>query len=136
VEALLKLSHLKKIIMKSQIAIISDDVLFSNLFIPLLEFKNEMLEIVVCGNLQEVDDLIDKDRCRLIIVDGGMIQMSSIEMMQYIRSESQLFSPIWFFTEIITESYLYKAQSIGANSIYHKPFDPYLVVDEIINLIQ
>ena len=121
--------------MNLQIAIISDDILFSNLFIPLLKRNIKDVQIQVCANPEEIDAKIDKQNCKLIIVDGGIQQMSSIELTEYTRSSARIYSPIWFFTEIITSSYLHKVQSIGANKIYHKPFDPYVVFDDILKLI-
>ena len=121
--------------MKSSIAIISDDVLFWNLFIPLLNRKIPDLKISVWGTYDEINNDADDSDCYLIIVDGGISRLSSIEVIQFIRTTKQILAPVWFFPEINTETYLYKALSLGATKIINKPFDPYVVIGEIISLL-
>jgi len=121
--------------MNLTIAIISDDILFWNLFIPLLDRKVPDLKINVCRNYQEINYMADQNNFSLIIIDGGIKNLSSIEIIQYIRSSKRILSPVWFFPEIKSDAYLHKSMLIGANRIITKPFDPYVVVDEIISLL-
>ncbi|MDD3322011.1 MAG: response regulator [Paludibacter sp.] len=121
--------------MKPTIAIITDDILFSNLFLPLLERKFSELEIHVCSSFQEIDACFEHFEYDLIIVDGGISNMSCIEVIQYIRMTKKAIAPVWFFPEIITNSYIYKSLTLGATKIINKPFDPYLVADEISELL-
>ncbi|NDP21309.1 MAG: response regulator [Paludibacter sp.] len=121
--------------MNSTIAIISDDILFWNLFIPLLDRKAPDLKINVCRNYQEINYVADQNNFSLIIIDGGIKNLSSIEIIQYIRSSKRILSPVWFFPEIKSDAYLHKSMLIGVNRIISKPFDPYVVVDEIISLL-
>lgn len=117
--------------MKINIAIISDDILFWNLFIPLLNRKIPDVNILVCGTYREIDKKTEKINLDLIIVDGGLSNLSSIELIQYIRMKKRVLSPIWFFPEIQTEKYILKAKEMGVNKFIMKPFDPYVVIDEI-----
>ena len=121
--------------MKSSIAIISDDVLFWNLFIPLLNRKKPDLKISVCGKYEEINTKVEEGSCDLIIVDGGISSLSSIEVIQFIRTTKQILAPVWFFPEIKTDAYIHKSLSMGVTKIINKPFDPYVVVDDIISLL-
>ncbi|HEY6913987.1 MAG TPA: hypothetical protein VI413_04865, partial [Paludibacter sp.] len=62
---------------------------------------------------------------------GGLSNLSSIELIQHIRMKKRILSPIWFFPEIQTEKYILKAKEMGVNKFITKPFDPYVVIDEI-----
>jgi len=117
--------------MRKNIAIISDDILFWNLFIPLLNRNIPGVQILVCGTYREIDKKIEKTACDLIIVDGGLSNLSSIELIQYIRMTKQILAPIWFFPEILADTYTLKAKEMGVNRFITKPFDPYIVIDEI-----
>jgi DNA-binding response OmpR family regulator len=117
--------------MKINITIISDDILFWNLFIPLLNRNIPNVQILVCSTYSEIDKKTEKTNCDLIIVDGGLSNLSSIELIQYIRMKKRILAPIWFFPEILTEAYILKAKEMGVNKFITKPFDPYVVIDEI-----
>lgn len=121
--------------MNSSIAIISDDVLFWNLFIPLLNRKKPDTKIFVCETYEEINTKVEVGSCDLIIVDGGISSLSSIEVIHFIRTTKKILNPVWFFPEIITDEYIYKSLSMGVTKILNKPFDPYVVVDEIISLL-
>ena len=121
--------------MKTNIIIISDDLLFGKIIIPLLNLNIDHLEIDVCTSVQEITTKLDKESCDLVLVDGGMTNMSSLEVIQFLRLKKNVVKPIWFFPEIQTQPYLYKAYEMGANRIINKPFDPYWVVNEIALLI-
>lgn len=122
--------------MKINIAIISDDILFWNLLIPLLSRNIPGIQTVVCGTYREIDKKIEKITCDLIIVDGGLSNLSSIELIQYIRMKKRILAPLWFFPEILSDTYILKAQEMGVNRFITKPFDPYIIVDEIATLVK
>jgi DNA-binding response OmpR family regulator len=121
--------------MKKTIAIVSDDIFFPHLFLILLKRKFQELEIIVSKTLQEIDESSIMKSCDLVLLDGGMTRMSSIEVIQYIRTNQLIVAPIWFFTEIETESYILKSKQLGASLIVDKPFDPHKVTDEIASLL-
>lgn len=121
--------------MKINIAIISDDILFWNLFIPLLNRNIPGVQTLVCGTYREIDKKTEKTNCDLVIVDGGLSNLSSIELIQYIRMKKRILAPIWFFPEILADTYILKSKEMGVNRIITKPFDPYLIVDEITTLL-
>jgi DNA-binding response OmpR family regulator len=121
--------------MKKTIAIVSDDIFFPHLFLILLKRKIQELDIIVSKTLQEIDESSIMESCDLVLLDGGMMRMSSIEVIQYIRTNQLIVAPIWFFTEIETESYILKSKQLGASLIVEKPFDPHKVTDEIASLL-
>lgn len=121
--------------MKSTLGIISDDILFWNLITPLLNRNAPEIEIHICSTYQEINSKIEELSCDLIIIDGGLSRISSIELIQFIRMSKHAIAPIWFFPEILSDGYIRKVMEIGANRIIHKPFDPYVVTKEIESLL-
>ena len=118
--------------MKSTLVIISDDVLFSNFFIPILKRKEINIVFETCSKMSELNEKCDKIKCDLILVDGALKSVSSFEMIQNIRLKKLISVPIWYFPEISTVEYIHKSKQIGVNRIIEKPFDPYVVADEIL----
>jgi len=121
--------------MKTYISIVSDDLLFWNLLIPLLHKSIHDVQIDVCRTFQEIDEKLDAKFCDLVLIDGGLTGMSSIEVIQFIRLKKNILTPIWFFPEIQIKAYIYKAYQMGASLIINKPFDPYWVTNEIVSLL-
>ena len=122
--------------MKSTIAFISDDVLFLNLLSPLLKRVLPNIQIYNCSSFREIEDKINEVKCDLILVDGGLTSVSSIEIIHYIRLNKHILAPIWFFPEILTNEYIHKSKEMGATKIINKPFDPYQITDEIVSAIK
>jgi len=121
--------------MKTYLTIVTDELLFWNLFVPLLSRSIQDIQIDVCRSFHEINEKMDAKLCDLVLVDGGMSKLSSIEVIQYIRLQKNILSPIWFFPEIQIKDYIYKAYEMGATRIVNKPFDPYRVSDEIVSLL-
>jgi len=121
--------------METNITIVSDDLLFWNLIVPLLNNKIHNIQIDVCKSIQDINEKLDSGFCNLVLVDGGMSRMSSIEVIQLIRTKKNILTPIWFFPEIQLKAYIYKAYEMGATRIVNKPFDPYILTDEIAKLL-
>ena len=82
--------------------------------------------------MSELNEKCDKIKCDLILVDGALKSVSSFEMIQNIRLKKLISVPIWYFPEISTVEYIHKSKQIGVNRIIEKPFDPYVVADEIL----
>ena len=120
--------------MKSTIAIITNDILFSSLFVPLLKRNIPEVEILICGNYKEIDKKSENTSCELILVDGGLSGLSCIEVIQYLRMSKHILSPVWLFPEIYTPVYIQKAKETGVNKFISKPFDPYSIVEEITSI--
>lgn len=121
--------------MKSIIAIISDDLLFYNLITPLLIRRLAGIRILFCSTLQEINQKLENTTLDLILLDGGLTELSSIELIQHLRISNHITAQIWFFPEIFTNDYIYKAMEVGVNIIIRKPFDPYEVADKILSFL-
>lgn len=119
--------------MKTKIAIVTDVSLFCNIFIPLFKKKNANILVDICCSIDEIDKKSEIESYDLILVDGGMTQMSCFEAIQHIRLSKQNHVPIWFFPEILTEEYIMKSRAMGASRIIPKPFDPLNVTKEIFS---
>jgi DNA-binding response OmpR family regulator len=122
--------------MKNQIAIITDDMTFTMILLPLLSIKINRLQAAICESFSDIESKVDEQQVKLIIIDGGIKRFSSIEMIHYLRVKKRILVPIWFFPEIQTAEYLYKSKEMGANKIILKPFDPYQVTDDIEKLLE
>jgi len=116
--------------------IVTDDVIFPNYFIGLLGRKAKNINVFVCNSFNDIDDRLAILDCKLIILDGTLSRFSSIEIIHYLRFERHTIVPIWFFTEVRHEEYVSKSIETGATRIIIKPFDPYLVCNEIQTLIE
>ena len=121
--------------MNLKIAIVTDNILFSNLFIPLLKREINSIEFYNCSTLIEIDQKIKENPCDLILVDGEINNISSIELIHFIRTSQKQVAPIWFFSLIKTKSYIHKSLVVGASRIIYKPFDPKVITDEIYQLL-
>jgi Response regulators consisting of a CheY-like receiver domain and a winged-helix DNA-binding domain len=121
--------------MKTFIAIITDNILFSSLITTLIKRNLPDVETTQISQFNQVDDALYNHNFSLILIDGGMTHVSSIEMVQYLRMNKLVKSPIWFFPEIVADAYIRKANGIGVSKIISKPFDPYQVHDEIKTLL-
>ena len=117
--------------MKLIISIISDDILFPHLFVMLLKRKIEDIEINVYKTFRDMDESQKIRSSNLVIIDGGMSRISSIEVIQQIRIKHRIIASIWFFTEIESEAYIHKSKEMGVNVIVSKPFDPHKITDDI-----
>ena len=95
--------------------------------------------LVVCEKISDHQQLGKEDTdtsLKLIIVDGKMVDVSSIELIYRMRYEYMILCNIWFLNEIQSEVYLNKALEVGANRIINKPIDPQEFSKEVINYIQ
>ena len=118
---------------KFTIAFITDDIVFSNLIVIPLKRELPDLRIILCKSLAEINEQINSQLCNLILLDGGFGSVSSIEIIEYLRKEKRITSPIWFFPEILTNEYSHKSILMGANKLFYKPFDPSFIVNELTN---
>ncbi len=116
--------------MNQTILIISDDIIFSQLFTTYIEKERMDISIIKCDNYLRIDEIMDGSLIRLVFIDGNISTLSSIEVTRYLRIYKKIFAPIWFFAEIVTESYIYKVNEMGATRIIYKPFDPYEIFKE------
>lgn len=116
--------------MSANISIITDVPLFCNIFIPLLS-NHKDLTIDIYKSIDDIEKRMGIYPCHLILIDGEMSNVSSFEVLQYIRNTKCNKTEIWFFTGIQTEEYILQAMVIGANKIIYRPLDPIAIANEI-----
>jgi DNA-binding response OmpR family regulator len=121
--------------MKKFIAITTDNSLFLSLLTTLIKKNLPAVEITQISHFNQIDEALQNKNFSLILIDGGMYHVSSIEIVQYLRMNKLVKSPIWFFPDIVADSHIKKANGIGVSKIISKPFDPYLVYEEIKKLL-
>lgn len=121
--------------MERIILIITDDIVFSHLLSSLLYIRLDNAAIKTCDTYQDIDNQVDNSVISLVIIDGKISTLSSIEVIRYLRMKKGLIMPVWFFPKIVNESYIYKVKEMGANRIIYRPFDPYVIVTEIESVL-
>lgn len=122
--------------MNFTLVIISDDIVFTNLLVTLLKRELPDIQIVICSSNNDINEHFETTNCDLTLLDGGISAFSSIEILQNLRKVKLAVSPIWFFPEIVTSEYIHKSILMGASKIINKPFDPYLLITEIVSASQ
>jgi len=120
-------------IMKLSIIIITDDIIFPNLFEILLQRMIPELTIEICGSDKVICKKLNIDNYSLIILDGEVSKFSPTEILQHIRLISKIKVPIWFFPEIRTKAYIDKMYEMGVSRMITKPFDPYIITAEMVS---
>lgn len=121
--------------MNKTIVVMSNDILFSQLFETLLYRKIKGVNIVVCKSIQDIKEKVPVHSASLGLLDSILNGISSLEVIRYLRMERRIVTPLFYFSDIQTEAYTYKAYEMGASRIIHRPFDPNAVTDEIVELL-
>jgi|GEM_PF-1194557 DNA-binding response OmpR family regulator len=121
--------------MTNGVIIISDDMVFVQLISSLIYIRLEHVIVTPCKTYQELDNQMNTLSVALVLIDGKISTMSGIEVTRYLRMTKEYIMPIWFFPEIVNESYIYKVKEMGANRMVYRPFDPYVIVSEIESLL-
>jgi DNA-binding response OmpR family regulator len=120
----------------ANIAIISDDLVFYNLLkLPILK-KNPNVQTHICRTFHEMTDKLGTIKINLILIDGGMSLLSTVEVIRDIRLIKRISTPIWLFPEIQTNEFISKTKEMGVDIIINKPFDPLKVVDDIATFLK
>ena len=107
--------------MHTKILIVTND---NVLYLLLKTFIESSGNLVVCEKISDHQQLGKEDThtsLKLIIVDGKMVDVSSIELIYRMRYEYMILCNIWFLNEIQSDAYLNKALEVGANRIINKP---------------
>jgi DNA-binding response OmpR family regulator len=120
--------------MKHSIIIITDEIIFPQLFIyPLYLKMDNDVHIEICNSFDDIDHKLVTLNCELILLDGGVDTCT--EIIRRIRCDSETDVPIWFFSEVRHEKYNMRTLASGASRIIKKPFDPDLICFEIKTLL-
>jgi len=121
--------------MKPTIVIITEDVIFPYFFKILLYRSIPDLDIIICNSYGEIEDKLNSLSCQLVVLDGGLSNMSSSEIIRQIRNISIITGPIWVFPEFQMSSFIDKLFNNGATRILERPFDPYVLTNEMTTVL-
>jgi DNA-binding response OmpR family regulator len=117
------------------VVIISKDIIFINLMQAMLWHKLPACNIFQFSSFPEVKDKIEGDMFDFIIVDGMVSGVASFEIVNFLRIEKKITTPIYFFSEVHSESFKSKAFETGVSNYYEKPFDPVIAVNQMTSFI-
>jgi len=121
--------------MKPTIVIITEDVIFPNFFKILLYRSIPDLNIIICNSYVEIGEKLENTNSQLVVLDRGMSNMSSSEITRHIRNISIITCPIWVFPEFQMSSFIDKLFNNGASRILERPFDPYVLTNEMTTVL-
>jgi DNA-binding response OmpR family regulator len=105
-----------------KILVCDDDLLM----LKAIEFKlkREMYEIVTAKDGKEAINLIETERPDIIITDLLMPFVSGLELIEYVRSNLKITTPIVVLSKVGLEETVLKAFDLGADDYVVKPFSP------------
>lgn len=115
------------------IAIISENIIFIKLLGSFLDRKIPDSRITHFSSFSDIKEKIDQANFDLILVDGIISGVASFEIINYLRHEKKVISPVYYFSEARQDYIRVKAYEIGVNYYYEKPFDPHKVTNEMVN---
>jgi len=93
------------------------------------------LNIVICNSYEEIGGKFENLNCQLVVLDGGMSNVLSSEIIRQIRNISIITCPIWVFPEFHMSSFIDKLFNNGATRILERPFDPYVLTNEMTTVL-
>lgn len=114
-----------------QIAIISENNIFTALLKSFIQKKFQECSIIVFCSFAELKEQIDYYNLDIIVADSIMSGTASFEIINFLRLEKKIVCPVYFFSEVHSEDFKSKAFETGVNYYYEKPFDPESVTDDI-----
>jgi DNA-binding response OmpR family regulator len=114
-----------------QIAIISENLIFSKLFDSYLKRKLPECLITRFSSFPAIKEKIRRGDFQMIMVDGIISGVASFEIINYLRLRKRVICPICFFSDTPNDYSKIKAHKNGVNYHYGKPFDARSVTNEI-----
>lgn len=114
-----------------QIAIISENLIFSKLIDSHLKRKFPECSIARFSTFPVIKEKLRRSHFDLIMVDGIISGMAGFEIINYLRRRKRIICPICFFSDAPNDYTYIKANKIGVNYHYRKPFDAHMVTNEI-----
>lgn len=123
---------------KGLVHVVSNDDFFYLLF---KTFVQQLKQECILRKVEFVHDVYNAETTNngilpdLIIIDANIERISPIDLVNVLRSVLHYKMPIWFVSEIVAAQYVSKIMDVGANRMISKPFDPELLAQEIVMLI-
>ena len=115
--------------------LLADD---DELLVSLLQFKlkKEGYQVTFVTNGKEVKEHLKNNTPDIIVTDIMMPYFSGIELVDYVRNELKLNTPIIVISSAGNEENVLSAFELGANDFVSKPFSPAELLLRITKEIQ
>jgi DNA-binding response OmpR family regulator len=110
-----------------------DDILMQKLIVHALVRLG--YEVTTVDDGLEALEAIDSEDYNLIILDLFMPKKSGFEVVQIIREEKKLKTPILIISRSHLDDTIQKAYTVGANDYILKPFQPEELVIKVTKLL-
>jgi two-component system chemotaxis response regulator CheY len=101
-----------------------------------MALREKGYDVVEAGNGQEALQVLQSDRCHLVISDVNMPVMDGITLLKEIKANPNYkFTPVIMLTTEAGEDKKQEGRAAGAKAWITKPFQPQLLVDAVSKLI-
>ncbi len=108
--------------MSKRILVAEDDELLIKLI--RIRLEKDDYEVITVTNGAEVLKYVDAGDIDMIISDIMMPFSTGLEIVSYVRSKSEKYIPIIILSNMVLESTILEAFSLGADDFINKPFSP------------
>jgi len=89
-----------------------------------VKLTREGHEVSICSHGKDAVDFLEKNSVNLIITDLLMPYFSGLELINHIRNELKITTPIIVVSKLNMEDDVLKAFELGADDYVVKPFSP------------
>jgi two-component system chemotaxis response regulator CheY len=101
-----------------------------------MALREKGYDVVEAGNGQEALQVLQGDRCHLVISDVNMPVMDGITLLKEIKANPNYkFTPVIMLTTEAGEDKKQQGRAAGAKAWITKPFQPQVLVDAVSKLI-
>ena len=101
-----------------------------------MALREKGYEVAEAGNGQEALQVLQVDRCHLVISDVNMPVMDGISLLKQIKAHPNYkFTPVIMLTTDAGEDKKQEGRAAGAKAWITKPFQPQILVEAVAKLI-
>ena len=101
-----------------------------------MALREKGYEVAEAGNGQEALQVLQSDRCHLVISDVNMPVMDGISLLKQIKAHPNYkFTPVIMLTTEAGEDKKQEGRAAGAKAWITKPFQPQILVEAVSKLI-
>ena len=101
-----------------------------------MALREKGYEVAEAGNGQEALQVLQVDRCHLVISDVNMPVMDGISLLKQIKAHPNYkFTPVIMLTTEAGEDKKQEGRAAGAKAWITKPFQPQILVEAVSKLI-
>ncbi len=115
------------------VLLVEDDSSLRELVTMLLDLEG--YKVVVTENGQEALDYLSVNQVDLIILDLFMPVLDGLHVLNWLRKEKKLATPVLIMTAMTDEKTQKNIKAAGANGIIKKPLDVDKIVSAVNNIL-